>query len=182
MNDRSQRAPKFLGDYPVGFRPHQLLLPLAPRSDHVTLNTGHVALHHLQGIDSASFFDIVPLLEHRCCEIPGMPGFKFGLTQADHCCQLILARRGATIIAGGLAWGAAASDSLWSWLRDYYHYAVPSIPEWLSSCPSTPPPLPWLGVVLTANIVQIPHEQSRMLGAFERDLAFAILHRSLTRN
>jgi hypothetical protein len=34
MNDRFQRAPKFLGDYPVGFLPHQLLLPLAPRSDH----------------------------------------------------------------------------------------------------------------------------------------------------
>jgi hypothetical protein len=41
---------------------------------------------------------------------------------------------------------------------------------------------PWLGVVLNLNLGLIHHEQARQLAAVERDLAMALIHRSLTRN
>ena len=45
-----------------------------------------------------------------------------------------------------------------------------------------PPALPWLGVVLTLNLGLIHYEQARQLAAVERDLALALIRRSLTRN
>jgi hypothetical protein len=36
--------------------------------------------------------------------------------------------------------------------------------------------------VLTANLTLISHGQARLLGTVERDLALAVIHRSLTRN
>ena len=155
---------------------------LSPHLHHVTLNTGHVALHQLDGMHSISALDFLPLLERRSGEIPGLPGFAFALTEADHCCQFILARRGVEIITGGLAWGAGAGEDLWHWLGDYYDYAVPRIPQWSASCPPTPPPLPWLGVVLTGNIRLMSPMQARNLAAVERDLALALIYRALTRN
>ena len=78
--------------------------------------------------------------------------------------------QGVEIITCGLAWGAGTGESLWRWLGDYYDYAVPRIPQWRTACTSTPPPLPWLGAVLTANLKLISHGQARLLGAVERDL------------
>jgi hypothetical protein len=153
-----------------------------PLLHHVTVNTGHVALPELNLMHSVGAIEFLPLLEQRSGEFPGMPGFAFARTEADHCCQFILAHEGVEIITGGLAWGAGTGESLWHWLGDYYDYAVPRIPRWRTACPSTPPPLPWLGVVLTANLKLISHEQARLLGAVERDLALAVIRRSLTHN
>jgi hypothetical protein len=160
--------------------PHSPMVP--PLLHHVTVNTGHVALHELNLMHSVGASEFLSLLEQRSGEIPVMPGFAFALTEADHCCQFILAHQGVEIITCGLAWGAGTGESLWRWLGDYYDYAVPRIPQWRTACPSTPPPLPWLGAVLTANLKLIPHGQARLLGAVERDLALAVIHRSLTRN
>ena len=154
----------------------------SPSLHHVTLNTGHVARHEM---NLAHFFGasrFLPLLQQLYGEIPGMPGFTFALTEADHCCQFVLAHQDVEIITGGLAWGPGTGESLWRWLGDYYDYTLPRIPQWRTACPETPPPLPWLGVVLTTNLSLISHEQARLLGAAERDLALAVIHRSMTRN
>ena len=154
----------------------------SPWLHHVTLNTGHVALHDLNGRHCVSACDFLPLLEQPIGEIPGMPGFAFSVAEASQCCQFILTHHGSELITGGVAWGPSAGDSLWRWLGDYYDYIAPWVPGWRTSCPRIPPALPWLGVVLNLNLGLIHHEQARKLAAVERDLAMALIHRSLTRN
>src|ERR1035441_11087291 len=107
-----------------------------------------------------------------------MPGFAFSVSEATGCGQFYLTHYGAGIVTGGVAWGAGASDMLWCWLRDYYDYLAPWVPGWRTSCPRTPPALPWLGVVLNLNLGLISKEQARNLAAVERDLALALIHRS----
>jgi hypothetical protein len=155
-----------------------------PRSvlHHVTLNTGHVVEHDLEGAHALSVCEFLPLLETGVGDIPGMPGFAFAFKEVGQSCQFVLAFDDVELIAGGLDWGSEVGDSLWCWLSDYYHRAVPRVPGWRTSCPATPPPLPWLAVVLTENIRLIPSERARMLGAVERDLAWALIYRSQSRN
>jgi hypothetical protein len=154
----------------------------APRLHHVTLNTGHVALHELNGRHCVSACEFLPLLQQPVGEIPGMPGFAFSVAETTQCCQFILTHQGLELITGGVAWGPGAGDSLWRWLGDYYDCIVPWVPGWRASCPRTPPPLPWLGVVLNLNLGLISKEHARNLAAVERDLALALIQRSLTRN
>jgi hypothetical protein len=153
-----------------------------PLLHHVTLNTGHVALHELNGIHSLSACDFLPLLEQRGGEIPEMPGFAFALSEATHCCQFVLTYHGSELITGGVAWGPDPGDSLWRWLGDCYGYHAPRVPGWWTACPPTPPAPPWLGVVLSLNLGLIPAKQVRQLAAVERDVALALIQRSLTRN
>ena len=159
-------------------------LPPAPARvlHHATLNNGHVTFHELNGVHAVGVCDFLPLLEQSISEIPGMPGFAFSVSEATHCGQFILSYYGAEIVTGGVAWGAGGSDMLWRWLGDYYDYLAPWVPGWGASCPSTPPCLPWLGVVLNLNLGLIPPEQAEKLPAVERDLALALIRRSLTRN
>lgn len=154
----------------------------APRLHHVTLNTGHVAEHELNGIHSVSACEFLALLEQRYGEVPGMPGFGFALSQATNCCQFIFSHRGSELVTGGLAWGPGDGESLWRWLADFYNQRAPQIPAWRSSCPLTPPAIPWLGVVLSLNLGLISRDHARMVGAVERDLALALIQRSLTCN
>jgi hypothetical protein len=90
--------------------------PAAPRLHHVTLNTGHVAEHEMNGFHSFSACQFLALLEQRYGEVPGMPGFGFALSQATNCCQFILPHRGSELVTGGLAWGPGDGESLSRWL------------------------------------------------------------------
>jgi hypothetical protein len=148
---------------------------------HLTINTGHVVQHDLARIQNLSPSGFLPL-ENRCAEIPGMPGFAFALTQATNCCQFVLAHSGTEVVSGGLAWGQGEGGNLWCWLQDYYDFVIPKIPQWQPSCPPTPPHLPWLAVVISPNIRFISHRHQRLLGAFERELALAIIQASLGQN
>ena len=158
------------------------LPPAPPRLHHLTLNNGHVALHELNGVHSVRVCDFLSLLEQRISELPGLPGFAFSASEGTGCAQFILTHRGAEIVTGGVAWGAGESDTLWRWLGDYYDHLGRWVPGGGKSCPHTPPTVPWLGVVLHLNLALVPCEQAKKLMAIERDLALALIRRSLTRN
>ena len=156
---------------------------ISPLLHHVTLNTGHVATHELQGAHTLSAIEFLPLLDEGRGEVPGMPGFDFVLSEGDHCCQFVLGCRGCELVTAGLGWRLVDGDSLWRWLGDYYDNLAPWFPGRRAFFSTyTPPGLPWLGVVRALSLGLIAPEQARKLSAVERDLALALIQRSMTRN
>ena len=149
---------------------------------HFTINTGHVATHQLQGMDTLSARRYLPLLAQRRGEVPGMPDFNAVLSEGNHSCQFILGYRDRELVTGGLAWGPGDGDHLWRWLGDYYDHIAPWVPGRRASLPHTPPGLPWLLVLRTLNLGLISREQERKLILVERDLALALIQHSLVRN
>jgi hypothetical protein len=169
MNDQPPRHPQ------LSAAPTRVL-------HHATINTGQVVLHNLNDLHAPSVCDFLPMLEQRISKLPGLPGFACSASEAAGCAQFILTHRGAEIVTGGVAWGAGESDTLWRWLGDYYDHLGRWVPGGGKSCPHTPPTVPWLGVVLHLNLALVPCEQAKELMAIERDLALALIRRSLTRN
>ena len=155
---------------------------VSPLLYHFTINTGRVATHELQGMDTLSARRYLPLLDRHGGEVPGMPDFNFALSQGNHCCQIILGYRDREVVTGGLAWGSGDGDNLWRWLGDYYDYIAPWVPGRRAILSPTPPGLPWLCVLRTLDLGLISREQARQLDPVERDLALALIRHSLRCN
>jgi hypothetical protein len=155
---------------------------VSPVLHHFTINTGHIATHQLQGMNTLSARRYLPLLAQRRGEVPGMPDFNAVLSEGNQSCQFILGYRDRELVTGGLAWGPGDGDHLWRWLGDYYDHIAPWVPGRRASWPLTPPGLPWLTVLRTLSISLISPEQARKLAAVERDLALALIQHSLMRN